>query len=131
MKPTIAVDHEKQLLLLRDLTQRMGIIHDAQQLQLKMWPIVLFTHGQKFEERVNVEEKEVDFVILQTKGKKPIDMDERFKALNDWTKWLLGDDWLIRVKLRDKVLYRGMRRVALRNKVEPAKVGKSDEGKFQ
>lgn len=120
MKPTIAVDHEKQLLLLRDLTQRMGVIHDAQQLQLKMWPIVLFTHGQKFEEHVNVEEKEVDFIILQTKGKKPTDLDERFKALNDWTKWLLGDDWLIRVKLRDKVLYRGMRRVALRNK-EPDK----------
>jgi hypothetical protein len=118
MKPTIAVDHEKQLLLLRDLTQRMGVIHDAQQLQLKMWPIVLFTHGQKFEEHVNVEGKEVDFIILQTKGKKPTDMDDRFKALNDWTKWLLGDDWLVRVKLRDKVIYRGMRRVALKNKTE-------------
>jgi hypothetical protein len=127
MKPTIAVDHEKQLILLRDLTARMGVIHEAQQLQLKMWPIVLFTHGQKFEERVDVNGKEVDFIILQTKGKKPDDMDKRFEHLNDWTKWLLGDDWLIRVKLRDKVLYRGMRRVALRNKVEPVKVGKANE----
>jgi hypothetical protein len=114
MKPTIAVDHEKQLILLRDLTARMGVIHEAQQLQLKMWPIVLFTHGQKFEERVDVNGKEVDFIILQTKGKKPDDMDKRFEHLNDWTKWLLGDDWLIRVKLRDKVLYRGMRRVKLK-----------------
>jgi hypothetical protein len=121
MKPTIAVDHEKQLILLRDLTARMGVIHEAQQLQLKMWPIVLFTHGQKFEERVDINGKEVDFIILQTKGKKPADMDERFKALNDWTKWLLGDDWLVRVKLRDKVLYRGMRRVALRDKADEAK----------
>jgi len=114
MKPTIAVEHEKQLLLLRDLTQRMGVIHDAQQLQLKMWPIVLFTHGQKFEEHVNVKEKEVDFIILQTKGKKPADMDKRFAALNEWTKWLLGPDWLVRVKLRDKLIYRGRRDVQVK-----------------
>lgn len=119
MKPTIAVDHEKQLLLLRDLTARMGVMHEAQQLQLKMWPIVLFTHGQKFEEKVNIQDKEVDFIILQTKGKQPADMEKRFTALNDWTKWLLGDDWLIRVKLRDKLIYRGPRKVALRNKDKP------------
>jgi hypothetical protein len=113
-KPTIAVEHEKQLLLLRDLTARMGVIHDAQQLQLRCWPIVLFTHGQKFEERVNIKEKEVDFVILQTKGKKPDDMEKRFQHLNEWTKWLLGPDWLVRVKLRDKLIYRGRRDVQVK-----------------
>ncbi len=118
MKPTIQVDHEQQLLLLRDLTARMGVMHDAQQLQLKMWPIALFSHAQKIEEHVNLNDKEIDYVILKTKGKKPADMDKRFAALDEWTKWLLGDDWLVRVKLRDKLIFRGPRKVALKKKDE-------------
>lgn len=112
MKSTIDVEHEKQLLLLRDLTARTGLLHDAQRLQLRMWPIVLFTHAKKCEERVNIQDKEVDFIILQTKGKPPEDMEKRFASLNEWTKWLLGPDWLIRVKLRDKMIFRGPRVVA-------------------
>jgi hypothetical protein len=115
MKPTIEVEHEKQLLLLRDITRRMGVIHEAQQLQLKMWPIVLFTHAKKCETRVNVDAKEVDFVILQTKGAKP-DMEQCFAHLDDWTKWLLGPEWLVRVKLRDKLIYRGQREIKRKDK---------------
>jgi hypothetical protein len=114
MKPQIAVEHEKQLLLLRDLTARMGVLHDAQALQMKMWPLVLFTHAKKTEQRVNIKEKEVDYILLQTKGKPPEDLEKRFAALNEWTKWLLGPDWLVRVKLRDKLIYRGRRDVQVK-----------------
>lgn len=104
-------DQEKQLLMLKDLTRRMGVLHEAQVLQLKMWPMTLFTHAKKTEERVNLESKEIDYDILQTKGKKPSDLKERFEALNEWTKWLLGDDWVVRVRERGKLLYRNGRTV--------------------
>lgn len=107
MKPNIAdPSQEEQLLMLKDLTARMGVLHEAQVFQLKMWPLVLFTHARKCEERVNIDGKEIDFVILQTKGKVPEDMEARMNALVDWTKWLLGDDWMVKVKLREKTLLR-------------------------
>jgi hypothetical protein len=112
MNPNIASpDQESQLLMLKDLTKRMGVLHEAQVLQLKMWPLTLFTHAKKTEERVNLETKEIDFDILQTKGKKPTDLKERFEALDKWTRWLLGDDWVVRVRERGKVIFRKGRTV--------------------
>lgn len=97
---------EQQLLLLRDMTARMGVIHEAQVLQLKMWPLVLFGNVKKCEEHINIENREVNFVILQTKGKQASDFKQRCEALADWTKWLLGSDWIVRVKIRDKLVFR-------------------------
>jgi hypothetical protein len=107
MKPNIAdASQEEQLLMLKGLTRSMGVLHEAQVLQLKMWPLVLFTHARKCEERVNLETREIDFVILQTKGEAPKDLEARMEALVGWTKWLLGDDWMVKVKLRNKTLLR-------------------------
>ena len=107
MKPNLAnASHEEQLLLLRDMTARMGVIHDAQMLQLKMWPLVLFDNVKKCEEHVNIEQKVLEFHILQTKGKYAVDREKRFEHLVDWSKWLLGHDWIVRIKERGKLLYR-------------------------
>lgn len=107
MKPNIAnPSQEEQLLMLRDLTARAGVLHEAQVLQLKMWPLVLFGHVKKCEERVNLETREIDYVFLQTKGKPSNDFKERLDVLVGWTKWLLGSDWVVRVKLRDKLIHR-------------------------
>lgn len=93
-------------MMLRDLTNRLGALHEAQVLQLKMWPLVLFQHVKKCEERVNIEAREIDFVLLQTKGEVPKDFKKRCMTLAEWTKWLLGGDWVVRVKLRDKLVFR-------------------------
>ena len=107
MKPNIAsASQEEQLLLLRDMTSRLGVLHDAQVLQLRMWPLVLFSNLKKCEEHVNIEGKVVEFHFLQTKGKYPKDMKARFEAMADWTKWLLGHDWVVRVKERGKLIFR-------------------------
>lgn len=97
---------EQQLLMLRDLTARTGALHEAQVLQLKWWPLTLFTHSKKCEAQVNVEGKEVTYVIVQTKGKPPKDIKKRYEALNEWTKWLLGNEWVVRIKLREKLVFR-------------------------
>lgn len=106
-KPNIAdASHEEQLILLREWTAKMGVLHDAQVLQIKMWPLTLFTHAKKCEEQVNIEGKELNYVIVQTKGAAPKDIKKRYEALIDWTKWLLGKDWTVRIKLRDKLVAR-------------------------
>lgn len=106
-KPAIAEkDVEEQLILLRDLTARLGVLHDAQVFQLRMWPLVLFTHAKQVDLHIQMEDKEISFVIEKHKGKVPEDIKERYTALNDWTKWLLGDDWTVKVKYKGKQVYR-------------------------
>lgn len=97
-------------MLLKDLTRRLDMLHDAQVLQLKMWPLVLFTHARSAELAVSFENKEVDYIV-KTKGKAPADLKDRFEYLNEWTKWLLGNDWLVKVKIQGKQVYRGGRTV--------------------
>lgn len=112
MKPNIAnAQHEEQLMLLRDLTRRTGAIHDAQVFQMKWWPMMLFTHAKKCEAQVDVEKQQVDYIILTTDGKAPSDMEERMKALCEWTHWLLGDEYVVRVKERKKMLHRSGARI--------------------
>lgn len=107
MKPNIVdPSAEEQLILLRNITATMGVLHEAQVLQLKWWPLTLFTHARKCEERINIERKEIDFVILQTKGQPPKDIKKRYEAIVEWTKWLLGSEWTVRIRLRDKLLHR-------------------------
>jgi hypothetical protein len=107
MKPNLAnATQEEQLLLLRDMTARMGVLHEAQILQLKMWPLFLFDNLKKCEEHVNIENRVIEYHFLQTKGKYPKDKEARLNALMDWTKWLLGHDWMIRVKERGKLIFR-------------------------
>ena len=82
MKPNIAsLEHEKQLQLLRDTTQRFGILHDAQVLQIKMWPITLFTHAKKCDAHIDIEQKRIDYIILSSKGDPPEDMEKRMEEI--------------------------------------------------
>jgi len=64
-KPYIQNESEEQLLLLRDLTKRLGVIHEAQKLQLQYYPVVLFQKAKSFESRIDLEKKDVLFVIQQ------------------------------------------------------------------
>lgn len=107
MKPNLAsASQEEQLLLLRDITARLGVLHEAQVLQLKMWPLVLFGNVKKCEQHVNIEGKVIEYHILQTKGRYPNDKQARFDAMADWTHWLLGSDWIVRIKERGKLIFR-------------------------
>lgn len=95
-------------MLLRALTESTGILHDAQVLQLKMYPLFYIEHARSAEVHVNLEDKEVDFYV-KVKGKEPANFDAKCEELNKAVKWLLGPAWLVRVRIREKVVYRGLR----------------------
>lgn len=103
-------DTWQQLMVLRGMTQTTGILHDAQIFQLKMWSMVFSPHVQSCELRIGPEKREIEF-HLKTKGKAPGDFKDRCQMLVQWVQNLLGPEWLVRIKAKDKLLHRGMRKV--------------------
>jgi hypothetical protein len=98
----------EQLMLLRDITKRTGILHDAQVLQLKMWPLILLPFSKSAKAKIDTTKYEITFEV-DVHGKLPKDADTHFGRLNEAVKWLLGKEWLVRVKVRGKQVYRGPR----------------------
>lgn len=93
-----------QLMQLKALTQRTGILHDAQVLQLKMWPLVL-THAVESEFTFKFVDKEVIFNITKTQGKKPKDLSKRLKLLSKFTKNLLGKEYAVTINFNNKRVF--------------------------
>jgi hypothetical protein len=104
----------EQLMLLRDLTEKSGALHEAQVLQLKLWPLTVFdTYANGSEFQFSWEKHEIDFYLTtSSKHKPPKDMDSRLKILDTEVKNLLGDSYLVRVRVRGKVIFRGIRKKA-------------------
>ncbi len=99
----------EQLMLLRNLTKTTGLLHDAQLLQLKMWSLVFSSHVSSCEMHIDQEKQQIDF-HLKTKGRTPADFQERCGHLVEWVQKLLGGEWLVRIKIREKLVHRGMRK---------------------
>lgn len=102
---------EEQLIQLRDLTRRMGVLHEGQALQLRMW--LLVSAGSDFfkdyEIDYNFPSKVVTFKLIKADMKKaPSNLDKRFQALADNVGWLLGEDHSIKVKAGRKVIFKGL-----------------------
>lgn len=104
----------EQLLLLRSMTERTGILHEAQILQLKMYPIAMIETSKSAEIKINVEGKTVDFHLKMDKSKNP-ELEKQCERVSEAVKWLLGPDWLVRLKVRDKTIYRGARTIGKAN----------------
>jgi hypothetical protein len=104
----------EQLLLLRSMTERTGILHEAQLLQLKMYPIAMITNSKSAEIKVDIEGKVIDF-FLKLDKKKNAELEIQCERVSEAVKWLLGPDWLVRVRVRDKVIFRGPRTVGKAN----------------
>lgn len=85
-----------QLAHLREFTAKYGLLHDAQVLQLKLWPLVAFPHSTSSKAEVSVEERSVRFQIT-TKGKGPKNLSVRLHSLGESVQWLLGADWTVAV----------------------------------
>jgi hypothetical protein len=108
---------EQQLQMLKEQTRLTGALHDAQVLQLKMWPLVVFDRAQGSRFTWDPEKKVVVFMLdMPTKGKeqKLAWWEERVKVLNGWVQVLLGEDWYIEVKVTGKKSreYRGSRNLS-------------------
>lgn len=90
------LEPSKQLLILRDITRRTGLLNDVQQTHLRRWPALLF-QGFKTTGKVNIPEKSVLFEVRRDAARATY-KKEAVEALALWTKFLLGEDWVVRVE---------------------------------
>lgn len=88
---------ESKLALLRTLTETTGVLHEAQVLQLKYWPWILFTHIADSVAEVDLERRTVNFRLTIGDDDPPQDLDKRYRVMDEWVKSLLGDRWYIRI----------------------------------
>ena len=92
-------DWTAQLAMLRGMTQKLGVLHEAQALQLRLWPYTVDPTLEKSEAKVDLEAKVVTFVWSGSTLKIDKKYKERLQTLSDNVKFLLGDVWLIEVVL--------------------------------
>jgi hypothetical protein len=119
-KGQLKEDLKAQLLRLKDLTRRTGILQEAQVVQLEHWPYVLWDISEH-ETGVDSDQRAITFVLALKK--KPTTADKKAaKRLEAWVWSLLGDEWMTKVfassgkakglkKLVVKPLYQGERKV--------------------
>ena len=119
---SIVNDTTEQLLALRALTRATGVLHEAQILQMKLWPFVLFPkHKVKYELSIDQDAKRVIYsMLLPETPKPPKDSQKALKGLEEVLQWLLGTEWLLEVQVdvavkgkapRPLVDFKGARRV--------------------
>jgi len=87
---------KEQLILLRDLFERTGALHEAQALQLRSWPFCVMPKIDKAEAVLDVSEKLVQYDWTGPPAKPP--SKTSFQNLWKWVRTLLGDSWKLCVK---------------------------------
>lgn len=114
-------DRWEQLMVLRAMTETTGVLHEAQILQLRYWPLAAFPHvssvtiaydtgrnhdGEDSGKRV------MEFrVKVDPKKRAPKNIKKRFEVLDQSVKDLLGPTWTVRVKAGNKKLFESAGRI--------------------
>ena len=93
-----------QLQILKAMTVRTGIIHEAQAIQLKTWPMLIDNVIQS-EARVFPETKTVKFICTSSGLRPTKKMKETCENIGKWTKTLLWDDTRVVVEINKKKVY--------------------------
>jgi hypothetical protein len=95
----------EQLMLLKEATVRFGSLHEAQVLQLKMYPLLL-PGVKKAETHIDIEKKLIYYKITESNKFR---MTKKNKTIIEkivfWTKSLLWDECSIVILNKDKVIY--------------------------
>jgi hypothetical protein len=115
--PKVAEDQGeafKQLMILKGMTERWGVLHDAQLLQLKMLPMIMIGNCQKVQVDYDCEKREINFIV-KTVGKLA-SAEFFYEKLDEAVKTLLGNTWLVRIKRNGETIFRGPRRAAYKPK---------------
>ena len=106
--PDTEMEVHQQIMLLRDITVRTGAIHEAQVVQLKLWPYVAYNNVEQCEIHIHADPElinkspRVEYRLI-TKGRgigaKP---QKRHEAIALWTRELLGDAFEVVVFINGK-----------------------------
>lgn len=94
---------EEQLMLLKMMTLKTGVIHEAQALQLKLWP-KLIKNVESSVAKVDPSKKTVTFE-LEGSLRPTKKMREMFDAIKGWTRILLWNETKVIFKYKKKVIY--------------------------
>jgi hypothetical protein len=95
---------EEQLQLLKAMTLRTGAIHEAQALQLKMWP-TLIENITKSEAQVDTEKKTVTFVC-ESSGLRPSKHQRLlFENIEKWVRNILWNETRVVIKINKKRVF--------------------------
>jgi hypothetical protein len=87
----------QQLVLLRSLLNKTGMLHSGLADQMKYYPLIL-THCIKCEIQFSFEDKIVIYKLLEFKGNPPKDIEHRFNLLSNWVKTLIGEEYSVTVE---------------------------------
>ncbi len=94
----------EQLALLKTMTIRTGAIHEAQALQLKMWPL-LIPDVAKAEAHVDTERKIVTYRCKTKSNKNAKKRTDTMDNIVTWTRKMLWDDSTVIFIVNDKAVY--------------------------
>jgi hypothetical protein len=104
------LSHTQQLIVLQDMTRRLGVIHEAQTLQIKLWPVAVDPGLVGSDCRLDVDGKRMVYVWVDPK--KPHDWKPRGAYLkrlqhlaNSVKRFLFGADWYFEVQMNGATIY--------------------------
>lgn len=89
---------QEQLLMLKDMTNRTGVMHEAQVIQLKYWFFMLFPEVDKFEIMFDPDKSTLTYKVLSVKNAEEYSNNKNFNILSEYIKFLLGTRYTLRVE---------------------------------
>jgi len=98
---------KEQLMQLKAMTVRLGSIHEAQALQLKMWPLLL-PNISKSVAKIDVETKTVIMNCVTQKDKKfrkTKKVENLCKHIETWTRAILWNETAVSIVVDGETIY--------------------------
>lgn len=99
---------KEQIGVLRELTRVTQVLHEAQVLQLQIWPRIVLDGVKDFEIQAVLEpgSRSLTFDVRSDASEQPLEVTRmRLDHLSSWVKWLLGDDVRMRCRLNGVLVY--------------------------
>ena len=104
---TLTPEAEEQIMALRDMTRRTGVLHEIQALNLSNWAKLAIPQMDYKKFTIEFPNTTVEFAFKGDPAHEPKNMAARYRALLVAVQWLLGADWRVRVKHGAKIVFKG------------------------
>ena len=98
------VSLKDQLMQLKAMTIRTGSIHEAQILQLKMWPL-LIPNVTKAAFSIDTDRKLVSFKCESSSNRVTKKVKLTCKNMSEWTKQLLWNETAVTISINEKHVF--------------------------
>ena len=91
------LNSEEQFAVLRDLTNRLHVLHEAQIIQLKYWFFMLYSEVSKFEITFDPDSSTLTYKVLSVKNAEEFANNKNLGTLNEYVQFLLGKRFVTKV----------------------------------